>query len=281
MQKVWAGALVVTVALTLSASDGLCEKYKYKSGAVVKGGSISGVVHYAGPLKDISIPVMKEKNGDVCSRHPDAKDGVRIDHKITRTNGLLQNAVVFIEDIRVGKEWSVRSAVADGSAQADGGSAGFTHFQFIHCEIVPKVTVIRKTKRGEKTGNLTVATHDEGVLHNPIGYRVDGAQRKILFNKPLSSERSFVDATPSLKRLKKKKSAHFLLQCGQHNYVEADARIVWNPYYFVTGPDGAYQLDQVPPGRYRVTAWHPYAGTHTRTVTVSEGQAVTSDFEIK
>jgi hypothetical protein len=275
MLKVWAGVFAFMVVLTLSATDGICGKHKYKSGAVANGGSISGVVQYAGPLKDIIIPVMKEKNGDVCSRHPDAKEGIRIDHKITRTQGLLQNAVVFIEDIATGKDWGT------GSATADGGPKGFSHFQFKDCEIVPKVSVIRKSKRAEKTGNLTVATHDQGVLHNPIGYRVDGAQRKILFNKPLSSERSFVDATPSLKRLKKKKSAHFLLQCGQHNYVEADARIVWNPYYFVTGPDGAYQLDQVPAGRYQVTAWHPYAGTHTRTVTVPAGQTVQSDFEIK
>ena len=275
MLKVLAGAFVFMVALPLFASDGWCEKYQYKSGAVANGGSISGVVQYAGPLKDIPIPVMKEKNGDFCSRHPEAKDGIRIDHKITSTQGLLQNAVVFIEYIETGKEWG------SGSAKADGGPAGFTHFQFINCEIVPKVTVVRKSKRAERQGNLTVATHDEGVLHNPIGYRVDGANRKILFNKPLSSERSFVDSTPSLKRLKKKKSAHFLLQCGQHNYVEADARIVWNPYYFVTGPDGAYQLDQVPAGRYQVTAWHPYAGSHTRTVIVPAGQTVQTDFEIK
>jgi hypothetical protein len=279
MQKMW--AFVVMVTITLFATDGICGKYKYKSGAVANGGTISGVVQYAGPLKDIPIPVMKEKNGEFCSRHPDAKDGVRIDHKITRTNGLLQNAVVFIEDITTGKEWSVRSAVADGSAQAEGGSAGFTHFQFINCEIVPKVTVVRKSKRAEKMGNLTAATQDEGVLHNPIGYLVDGANRKILFNKPLSAERPLTDVTRSLKRLKRKKSSHFMVQCGQHNYIEADARIVWNPYYFVTGADGAYQLTQVPAGRYRVTAWHPYAGTHTRTVTVSAGQTVQSNFDIK
>jgi hypothetical protein len=273
MQKVW--AFVVMVTVTLCATDGICGKYKYNGGPDTNGGTINGVVQYAGPLKDIPIPVMKEKNGEFCSRHPDAKDGVRIDHKITRTNGLLQNAVVFIEDITTGKEWSVRSAVADG------GPTGFTHFQFINCEIVPKVTVVRKTRKGEKQGNLTAATRDEGVLHNPIGYLVDGANRKILFNKPLSAERAFVDATRSLKRLKKKKSHHFIVQCGQHNFIEADARIVWNPYYFVTGPDGAYQLDQIPAGRYRVTAWHPYAGSHTRTITVPAGQTVQSDFEIK
>lgn len=275
MRKVFAGTFVLMSVFSLFATDGFCGEYKYTGGAISNGGSISGVVQYGGPPKDISIPLMKEKNGEFCSRHPDAKDGVRVDHKITSAQGLLQNAVVFIEDIEKGKDWG------SGSAEAGSGSAGFTHFQFINCEIVPKVTVIRKTIKGEKEGNLTVTTHDQGILHNPIGYLVDGAQRKILFNKPLSSERAFVDATRSLKRLKKKKGTHFLLQCGQHNYIEADARIVWNPYYFVTGPDGAYQLEQIPAGRYQVAAWHPYAGTHTRSVTVSEGEDVTSDFEIK
>jgi hypothetical protein len=271
MSKVWA----VVVMATLFATDGFCGTYKYTGGAVANGGSISGVVHYNGPPQDINIPLMKEKNGEFCTRHPDAKDGIRIDHKISSANGLLKNAVVFIEDIETGKEWGT------GSAEADGGRSGFTGFHFRDCDISPKVTVIRKTRKGEKQGNLTATTHDQGVLHNPIGYLVDGAQRKILFNKPLSSERTFVDATLSLKRLKKKKGTHFLLQCGQHNYIEADARIVWNPYYFVTGADGAYQLDKVPAGRYRVTAWHPYAGTHTRSVTISAGENVTSNFEIK
>lgn len=101
-------------------------------------------------------PPDERKNGEFCSRHPDAKDGVRIDHKITSTQGLLQNAVVFIEDIESGKEWGT------GSAEAGGGPAGFTYFQFRNCEIVPKVTVVRKSKREEKTGNLTVATRTRG-----------------------------------------------------------------------------------------------------------------------
>lgn len=273
MRKVWTGTVVVTVAFTLFTTNGYCGKYKYTGGTVSNGGSISGEVQYDGPPKDINIYLMKEKNGDFCARHPDAKEGVRIDHKISSSQGLLHNAVVFIEDIETGKEWQPK--------EAETGDSGFTRFHFKDCDISPKVTVIRKTRKGEKQGNLTVTTHDKGVLHNPIGYWVDGANRKVLFNNPLSSEGTSVDATRSLKHLKKKKGTHFLLQCGQHNYMEADARIVWNPYFFVTGPDGAYQLDQVPAGQYQVTAWHPYAGTHTRSVTVPEGEAVTSNFEIK
>ena len=48
---------------------------------------------------------MKEKNGETCSKHPEAKDGVRFDRKILSPDGWLQNAVVFIENIEHGKTW--------------------------------------------------------------------------------------------------------------------------------------------------------------------------------
>ena len=132
MNKVLAGAFVFTAAVTLFATGGYCGKYKYTGGAVTNGGSISGVVQYGGPPKDINIPLMKEKNGEFCSRHPNAKEGIRIDHKISSSKGLLQNVVVFIEDIETGKEWGT------GSAEADGGPSGFTGFHFRDCDIVPQ-----------------------------------------------------------------------------------------------------------------------------------------------
>ena len=273
--KVWAGIYVFTAALTFFATDNYAGKFKYSGGPVANGGSISGVVRYDGPPKDVSIPVMKEKNGDTCSKHPDTVDGVRVDHKISSANGLLQGAVVFIEHIESGKEW-VKKAAGQGA-----GKKSFTGFHFRDCDIFPKITVVRKTAKGEQEGNLTVTSHDPEVLHNPIGYLVVGANRKILFNKPLSDKGAVVDATNSLKRLKKKKAYHLLLQCGQHNYVEADARIVWNPYYFVTGADGSFKLEQIPAGTYQVTAWHPYAGKLSQRVTVSGGADTPADFEIQ
>ena len=71
------------------------------------------------------------------------------------------------------------------------------------------------------------------------------------------------------------------MQCGQHNYMEAEARIVWNPYYFITDANGLFKLDQVPAGKYKVTAWHPYAGEHTQEIIVSEGTETPADFAVK
>lgn len=268
------GIVAIILILSLPAMDVSAGKSQYVEEEVALGGSISGVVKYEGPPKDVRIDLLKEKNGETCSKHPEAKDGVRFDHKILSSNGLLQYAVVFIENIEKGKPWG------KGGGEGAENEAGFTNFHFKNCDIYPKIAVIRKTGKGEKAGNLTVTTHDGDVLHNPIGYLVSGASRKVLFNKPLSSEVLVADATKSLKRFKRK-DKHFFLQCGQHNYMEAEARIVWNPYFFVTGADGSFKLDHVPAGRYQVTAWHPYAGEQTQEIFVSQQAETVTHFTVK
>ena len=63
--------------------------------------------------------------------------------------------------------------------------------------------------------------------------------------------------------------------------MEADARVVWNPYYSITSADGSFKLGQVPAGKYKVTAWHPYVGQVTAEVTVSAGADAAANFELK
>ena len=142
------------------------------------------------------------------------------------------------------------------------------------------LAVRKPTKAEKKTGGvLTVKNHDANILHNPHGYSVAGASRKTLFNKPLPNQGDVAEVTKNIARLKKKKDKHFFLQCDQHNFMEADARIVWNPYYSITGPDGAFKIDGLPAGKYKVTAWQPYVGESTQEVTVAAG-AAKADFTL-
>ena len=48
----------------------------------------------------------------------------------------------------------------------------------------------------------------------------------------------------------------------------------------MTGKDGAFKLDQVPPGKYKVTAWHPYVGEVSSDVTVAGGADAKANFEL-
>ncbi len=62
--------------------------------------------------------------------------------------------------------------------------------------------------------------------------------------------------------------------------MEADARIVWNPYYAISAQDGTFKLDQIPAGKYKVTAWHPYLGQVTQEITVAGGGDTKANFEL-
>ena len=67
--------------------DVFAGKPKYIKEEVSSGRSISRTVKYKGPKKDVRIDLMKEKNGETCSKHPEAKYGVRFDHKILSPDG--------------------------------------------------------------------------------------------------------------------------------------------------------------------------------------------------
>ncbi|GJL80355.1 MAG: hypothetical protein NPINA01_33440 [Nitrospinaceae bacterium] len=264
MKKVIVGILVVGIAFVFSASSSFAKKAKYEEGAA-GGGSISGVVNFKGTVPEpIMEDLNKGKNVEFCAKHPDTKDGnVRPRQKVVVNGGKLTDTVVFIENIEKGKAWPT----------------AVINFDFKNCDIFPKVAVARKTPKGVKEGIMTITNQDPDILHNPHGYSVAGANRKTLFNKPLPSKGDVADVTKTFKRFKQKKDKHFFLQCDQHNFMEADGRIVWNPYYAVSGADGTFKIDGIPAGKYKVTAWHPYAGESTQEITVADGEAK-ADFTI-
>ena len=58
------------------------------------------------------------------------------------------------------------------------------------------------------------------------------------------------------------------LQCNVHGWMNAFVGVRTDPYYSVTGTDGAFSLRRLPPGTYVIEAWQEHYPAQTQTVTV-------------
>lgn len=66
----------------------------------------------------------------------------------------------------------------------------------------------------------------------------------------------------------------FVMQCGFHAYMESWGVAVSNPYFAKTDGQGRFTITDVPPGTYKLVAWHPYVRTRIeQTVTIGPKQA--------
>ena len=69
--------------------------------------------------------------------------------------------------------------------------------------------------------------------------------------------------------------------CDIHSHMNAFILVFAHRFFAVTGPEGEYRIDGLPPGVYSVAVWHPVLAGETRTVRVPEGGGVIElDFAI-
>ena len=68
------------------------------------------------------------------------------------------------------------------------------------------------------------------------------------------------------------------VKCNVHQWMHAWIGVVENPYFAVTGSDGAFDLKNLPPGDYTIAVWHETLGQQTKQVHVAASQPVAIDF---
>ena len=62
------------------------------------------------------------------------------------------------------------------------------------------------------------------------------------------------------------------VRCDLHPATRAWIRVFDHPYFAVTGRDGAFRIDSVPPGDYRLAVWQPSLGERDTTIHVASGR---------
>jgi hypothetical protein len=67
-------------------------------------------------------------------------------------------------------------------------------------------------------------------------------------------------------------------KCDVHKWMNSYAGVVEHPFFAVSGPDGNFTIDGVPPGTYTVEVWHEQFGTKEMSVTVAETATAEANF---
>lgn len=71
------------------------------------------------------------------------------------------------------------------------------------------------------------------------------------------------------------------VKCNQHPWMRAYIGVTSNPFYAVTGSDGAFTIKGLPPGDYTIEAWTSNFGTQEQKVTIAPKESKKLDFTFK
>lgn len=212
----------------------------YTVTAVRGGGSITGSVTYAaGAVTRSEVPVTMDQ--EICGQTTKYSN----DLIVNSTSGGIQNVVVSISGISSGKDWNL----------PEGGVVLDQH----GCSFDPHVLVV-------PVGQSLNVLNNDGLMHNihthaEINRSVNKAQPKLL--KKLT--------------LKFKKSEFVGVTCDVHKWMKAWIVVAEHPYHAVTDENGAFQIDNVPPGSYTLEFWHEELGQQSRPIEIAPGQAAQAD----
>lgn len=236
-----AGALVM---LTTWVST---EAWAYQSGPVKNGATVRGSVTVNG-----TVPAPKEfdlrryPDHEYCSKLSDGRGYRRLREVTFRPDGGLKDVVVSVEGVEHGKPF----LLTDTEIEAD------------LCQFLPFVTVISDTRQ------VTIFNRDP-VPHDIQGLTSDQTESDMVFYRPS------VEASGTTANVQLGEEQHvFTMHCSLHPYMQNWGYAVDNPYYAVTDATGAFSIEDLPPGTYRLKAWHPILGTHEQELTVAANETV-------
>jgi len=203
-------------------------------------GSIKGAVLYNGP------PVAPKTvpvtiDQYVCGNQKPGEELV-----VSPKRGI-RNAVVSLQSPPPGAKWE--------------GTQKPAQVDQVGCVYAPRVVVV-------PVGGTVDFLNSDRLLHNLHSASKDNAP----FNRtqPRGRAVSMTFTKPEIIRI----------DCDLHSWMRACVVVAEHRFNAVTGADGEFALDGLPPGRYTLQIWQETLGTTTREVVVPESGAATVTIEI-
>ncbi len=178
-------------------------------------------------------------------------DGVRQKPEtvVVNDNGTLRNVFVWVKTGSEGRSFPM----PEGDALLDQNG----------CMYFPHVQGMRKGQ------SLSIKTSDP-TAHNVHGYA------KV--NRPFNRSQPAGAANVTVQMRREEVSPPMKVKCDIHPWMNAYVAVVDHPYFAVTGPDGSFELPNLPPGNYTVEAWHEKYDVIEQTITIGDNETKTLEF---
>ena len=240
-------ALVVSISfLSLRAPGWAYQEIEVKNGGTIKGkASMIGKMPFPRVYHLILFP-----NIDMCAEvdTDDEMNRVLDDFKISPDGGL-KDVVVTLEHVEAGKPFNKKPLMILSE----------------NCKFFPDVNVIRQ-------GESFKVDNVDAVMHNSQVYQKE--RGKILLNIPIPAEEVSEGKVTFKKHYK-------IMQmiCGMHEFMQTWGYRIQNPYYSQTPDDGSFRIDNIPPGEYKITAWHYLMKRQSRKIKIAAGETIDMNFE--
>jgi plastocyanin len=77
------------------------------------------------------------------------------------------------------------------------------------------------------------------------------------------------------------KTCDITILCNVHAEMDAYVVVMDNPYFSVTGADGAFKIENVPPGTYNLKTWHEKLRSKEQVVKIEGGKTVEVNFTLE
>ena len=245
----------------------------YEEMDVKNGGSIQGTAILKGPVPPPRVfPLGLYPFGSFCKKISDGRGFIFLEEFLVGPGEGLQDVIVSVQDVKSGKRFPAIKVemesvdcmfhpadvpLSDQYRVDEGGKVRHAH---------PLVQVLRNPQA------ISVVNKDP-IIHNGQVFQSEKGNIVLNFPLPVSAEpRGGTITLEPGKRITE-------MICGMHEFMQTWGFSVDNPYYAKTKRDGTFTIDNLPPGTYRIIAWHPHLKPVEREVTVAPNGVVPLHFE--
>ena len=215
----------------------------YETIAVDEGGAVAGTVRLSASLPPpAETPVLKDQA--ICGEHtpdPSLESG---------KENTIANVVVSLVGVTQGKEMPALPAPAKLDQK--------------QCVYIPHIQIL-------PPGTSVDIYNSDPILHNVHAY-MNGSNT--IFNLALP-----VQGFRIRRRLDDPGLVSLKCDAG-HTWMSGYIVVQEHPYYALTTADGAYLIEDIPAGEYRLRIWHEWLGESEVSVLIEPGTTTTIELEL-